>query len=73
MLRTEFVCPISKKVLGQPVQTKCQIPHIFCAAYLSFLIDMHGPNFPLCRVEIYNPKQSVVPVHILQKIIVFIT
>ena len=68
-IKHEFVCPICKEVLDQPVQTKCQIPHIFCAACLSFSIDMCGPNCPVCRTEISNPKESVAPVHILQKII----
>ena len=44
----EYMCPICKEVLNQPVQTKCQTPHIFCASCLSFTFEMCGSLCPVC-------------------------
>ena len=43
----ENMCPICKEVLNQPVQTKCQTPHIFCASCLSFTFEMCGSLCPV--------------------------
>lgn len=56
-IKFEYICPICKEVLDQPVQTKCSIPHIFCASCLSFSINMCGPQCPICRTEMQDPKE----------------
>jgi len=69
-IKFEYICPICKEVLNQPVQTKCPIPHIFCASCLSFSINMCGPQCPICRAEMQDPKGFVGPApFVLQTII----
>ena len=51
-IKHEYMCPICKEVLDQPVQTKCRTPHIFCASCLSFSFEMCGPFCPVCRTVI---------------------
>ena len=60
-IKHEYVCPICKEVLDQPVQTKCQTPHIFCAGCLSFAFEMCGSLSPVCRTVIENPKEFIQP------------
>ena len=60
-IKHEYVCPICKEVLDQPVQTKSQTPHIFCAGCLSFAFEMCGSLCPVCRTVIENPKQFIQP------------
>lgn len=69
-IKYEYICPICKEVLDQPVQTKSPTPHIFCASCLSFAIGMCGPQCPVCRTAIDNPKEFVQPApFVLQTII----
>ena len=60
-IKHEYICPICKEVLDQPVQTKCQTPHIFCASCLSFSFSMCGLQCPVCRTIIENPEVSIEP------------
>ena len=69
-IKFEYICPICKEVLDQPVQTKCPTPHIFCASCLSFSITMCGPQCPICRTAMEDPKVFVEPApFVLQTII----
>lgn len=69
-IKHEYICPICKEVLDQPVQTKCPTPHIFCGSCLSFSFDMCGPQCPVCRTLIENPGESIEPApFVLQTII----
>ena len=69
-IKFEYICPICKEVLDQPVQTKCPTPHIFCACCLSFSITTCGPQCPLCRTAMGDPKTFVEPApFVLQTII----
>lgn len=60
-IKHEYICPICKEVLDQPVQTKCQTPHIFCAGCLSFSFEMCGAQCPICRTVIENPNEFIQP------------
>ena len=60
-IKHEYICPICKEVLDQPVQTKCQTPHIFCAGCLSFSFEMCGAQCPICRTVIENPSEFIQP------------
>ena len=65
-VKFEYICPICKEVLDQPVQTKSPTPHIFCACCLSFSINMCGPQCPMCRSAMEDPKEFVQPApHVL--------
>ena len=69
-IKFEYICPICKEVLDQPVQTKCPTPHIFCASCLSFSITMCGPQCPMCRTDLEDPKVFIEPApFVLQTII----
>lgn len=69
-IKFEYICPICKEVLDQPVKTKCPIPHIFCASCLTFSINMCGPQCPICRTIMKEPKDFVEPApFVLQTII----
>ena len=60
-IKHEYMCPICKEVLDQPVQTKCRTPHIFCASCLSFSFEMCGSLCPVCRTVIVNPNEFIEP------------
>ena len=60
-IKHEYMCPICKEVLDQPVQTKCQTPHIFCASCLSFAFETCGSLCPVCRTAIENPQEFIEP------------
>ena len=60
-IKHEYMCPICKEVLDQPVQTKCQTPHIFCASCLSFAFETCGSLCPVCRTAIENPLEFIEP------------
>ena len=60
-IKHEYMCPICKEVLDQPVQTKCQAPHIFCASCLSFAFETCGSLCPVCRTAIENPQEFIEP------------
>ena len=55
-IKFEYICPICKEVLDQPVQTKCPTPHISCTSCLSFSITMCGP--PMSTSWSYSSKTS---------------
>ena len=69
-IKHEYMCPICKEVLDQPVQTKCQAPHIFCAGCLSFAFEMCGPQCPVCRSVIDDPKMSIEPAPLVLRTII---
>ena len=50
-IKHEYMCPICKEILDQPLQTKCRTPHIFCASCLPFSFEMCGSLCPVCRVR----------------------
>ena len=74
-IKHEYMCPICKEVLDQPVQTKCRTPHIFCASCLSFYFEMCGVTvtvtmtvtvtvtvtMTVCRTVIVNPNEFIEP------------
>ena len=69
-IKHEYLCPICKEVLDQPVQTKCPTPHIFCGSCLSFSFEMCGTQCPVCRTLVENPGESIEPApFVLQTII----
>ena len=60
-IKHEYMCPICKEVLDQPVQTKCRTPHIFCASCLSFSFEMCGSLCSVCWTVIVNPNEFIEP------------
>ena len=69
-IKFEYICPICKEVLDQPVQTKCPTRHILCASCLSFSKTMCGPQCPMCRTDLEDPKVFIEPAaFVLQTII----
>ena len=60
-IKHEYMCPICKEVLDQPVQTKCRTPHIFCASCLSFSFEMCGSLFSVCQTVTVNPNKFIEP------------
>ena len=57
----EYLCPIWKEVLDQPVQTKCWTPHIFCASCWSLSFKMCGSLCPVCWTVTVNPNKFIEP------------
>ena len=60
-IKHEYMCPICKEVLDQPVQTKCRTPHMFCASCLSFSFEMCGSLCLVCQTVIVNPNEFIEP------------
>ena len=57
----EYMCPIWKEVLDQPVQTKCWTPHIFCASCWSLSFKMCRSLCPVCWTVTVNPNKFIEP------------
>ena len=57
----EYMCPIWKEVLDQPVQTKCWTPHIFYASCWSFSFEMCGSLCLVCWTVTVNPNKFIEP------------
>ena len=63
MLKTSImsVCAQFAEVLDQPVQTKCRLPHMFCASCLSFSFEICGSLCLVCQTVIVNPNEFIEP------------
>ena len=57
----EYMCPIWKEVLDQPVQTKCWTPHIFYASCWSSSFEMCGSLCLVCWTVTVNPNKFIEP------------
>ena len=57
--KPEYLCPICREILDQPVKTKCKPNgHMFCAACLSFIFTQCDRKCPVCMTSIEGSCNS---------------
>ena len=58
-IKHEYMCPICKEVLDQPVQTKCQTPHIFVPAAFHLPLRHVDPSAQFAELQLKILRSSL--------------